>query len=365
MGGVPVGRRNLFAERRRAALGVVGVGVALLMILALDGIFAGSMRQITRYIDTSPADVFVAQRGVNTMHMSTSTVPIATLDEIRALKGVEWAEPIWLYTDALATDAGRQLSYVIGYRPGAAGGPTSLVEGREPAGGEIVLDRQAAAALNLSLGGTVEALGRAWVVAGLTDGMTNIANTIAYVPYDDAVAASTLEGTASYVLVGGDDPDLVANRIASATGLTALPRNRFSAEEAAIVRDMATDVMAIMTTAALLIGLAVVGLTLYATTLARLPEIGVMKALGARPRRIVSVVVSQAAWTVGAALVVAIALAGLLALAVPLVSPSVSLIVEMDSVARVAAGAALLGAVGAVAPLVRVMRVEPASVFRR
>lgn len=38
---VPIGRRNLFSDRRRAILGVAGVGVALLLVLALDGIFAG------------------------------------------------------------------------------------------------------------------------------------------------------------------------------------------------------------------------------------------------------------------------------------------------------------------------------------
>jgi putative ABC transport system permease protein len=323
------------------------------------------MRQITRYIDTSPASVFVAQRGVNTMHMSTSTVPIATLEEIRRLEGVVWAEAILLDSDALVTDAGRQLSYVIGYEPGAPGGPTSLVEGREPVGGEIVLDRDAAGTLDVGVGGSVETLGRTWEVAGLTDGMTNIVNTIAYVRYDDAVAARALEGTASYVLVGGDAPDALADRIEAATGLTALPRGRFSAEEAAIVRDMTTDIMAIMTAAALFIGLAVVGLTLYATTLARLPEIGVMKALGARPRRLVGIVTRQAAWTVSTALVVATTLAGLLAVMLGVASPYVSLVIEPSSVARVAAGAAVLGAIGAVAPLVRVMRVEPASVFRR
>jgi putative ABC transport system permease protein len=365
MRNVAVGRRNLFAERRRAALGVLGVAVALLLILALDGIFAGSMRQITRYIDTSPATVFVAQSGVNTMHMSTSSVPATAVDEIRALPGVSWAEPILLDSDALVGPGGRQPAYVIGYRSGAAGGPASLVEGREPDRGEIVLDTESASLLDVGVDDTVEVLGRAWEVAGLVEGMTNIANSIAFVDLDDVAAARGLTGTVSYVLVDGADPEVLAGRIEEATGLTALPRERFSAEEAAIVRDMSTDIMAIMTLAALLIGLVVVGLTLYATTLSRLPEIGVMKALGARPRRLLGIVLSQATWTVGTALVTATALTGLLAVAISRAAPSVSLVIEPASVARVAAGAGLLGLVGAAAPLIRVLRIDPASTFRR
>jgi YHS domain-containing protein len=90
MSGVPIGRRNLFSDRR-AALGIIGVGVALLLVLMLAAIVNGAMRQVTR--DTSAADVFVAQRGVTNMHMASSAVPLADPARIRALPGVAWADP--------------------------------------------------------------------------------------------------------------------------------------------------------------------------------------------------------------------------------------------------------------------------------
>ena len=82
---VPLARRNLFAERRRAALAVAGIAVALLLVLILDGIFAGAMRQVTRYIDTAEADVFVSQQGVRNMHMSSSSMPLTAADAVAAL----------------------------------------------------------------------------------------------------------------------------------------------------------------------------------------------------------------------------------------------------------------------------------------
>ena len=51
---------------------MTGLAAALMLVLVLDGIFTGAMRQVTAYIDASPADVFVAQSDVRTMHMSVS-----------------------------------------------------------------------------------------------------------------------------------------------------------------------------------------------------------------------------------------------------------------------------------------------------
>lgn len=366
MGGVPIGRRNLFSERRRAILGIAGVGVALLLVLALDGIFAGSMRQLSRYIDTSPADVFASQRGVRTMHMSSSSLRLAAVDEIRELPGVRWADPILFASDALEASSARQLSYIFGYVPGHRGGPTSLVEGIEPGPGEIVLDDRGAASLGLSVGDRVDALGRSWRISGLTSGLTNIANTVAFVGFRDFEAARRVEGVASYILVGtSGSSDEAARRIQAATGLTAQTRATFSAEERGVVKDMSAELMQIMTLAALLIGLAVVGLTLYAATLSRLREIGVMKALGAGSRRLSVIVLSQAAWTVGAALTLAVPVALGLGVLAERASGNVSIVVEPASVLRAAVGAAVLGGLGAVVPLIKVSRVDPATVFRR
>jgi putative ABC transport system permease protein len=366
MAGVPVGRRGLFAERRRAFLGIAGVAVALLLMLALDGIFAGATRQLTRYIDTSAADVFVSQSGVRTMHMSSSAVPLDAVQQIRSLPGVAWAEPILYQSGSLAAADARQIAYLVGYVPGAAGGPPTLASGTAPGPGEIVVDDRAGSAMGLRIGDRLTALGRPWRVSGFSAGLTNISNTVAFVRFDDFAAATGTEGVASYILVGArNTAGDVARAIEDATGLTAQTRARFSVEESSIVKDMSADLMKIMTAAAFLIGLAVVGLTLYAATLARLHEIGVMKALGARPRRLAGVILSQAAWTIGPAIVVAVGLAYALAAVVSRVSANVSVVIEPASILRATAGAALLGALGAVAPLVKVGRTDPATVFRR
>jgi putative ABC transport system permease protein len=365
MRGVPVGRRNLFVERRRAVLGIAGVAVTFLMVLVLDGIVNGATRELTRYVDTSPASVFVAQRGVTNMHMASSSVPLTDVGQIRALPGVAWADPILYAPDALATGDGEQLTYVIGYVPGGRGGPVMLAAGREPDPGEIVIDERAARNLGLGVGDPVRILGRTWRISGLTSGLANLANTVAFTRFDDFAAARSLRDTASYILVGAvASPEVVAQRIEAATGLSALPTRRFSAEELALGKDMTAQLLQIMTVAAFLIGMAVIGLTLYTATLSRLREVGVMKALGASPRRLADVVLAQAGWTIGTAMALALGLAFMLAWALGRSSGNISLVFEASAVVRVAVGGAILGALGAVAPLIKVWRVDPVTVFR-
>ena len=183
--------------------------------------------------------------------------------------------------------------------------------------------------------------------------------------FGDVAAARHVAGTASYVLVGTrGDPAQVAQRITAATGLSALTRADFSAQERALVQDMSAQLLQIMNLAAYLIGLAVIGLTLYAATLSRLRETGVMKALGAAPGRLTRVVVSQALWTVATATAVALGLTFALAGILGLTSGNVSVVLGPGAIIQVAAGALVLAALGAIAPLIRVWRVDPMTVFR-
>ncbi len=364
---VPIARRMLFTDGRRALLGVAGVAVALVMALTLDGIFAGTTRQVSRYIDTSPADVFVSQEGVRTIHMAISVVPIADSDRIRELPGVAWAEPILFSSDTLRVPAGRRPSYVIGYQPGGRGGPQTLVEGREPGTGEMVIDDSAANALDIALGDEVEVLGRTWRVSGFTTGMTSIVNTSVYVTFDDLARILGSQNAASYILIGAEgDPEAVADRVEAAIpGVETQTRPRFSAEERTVVKEMSTDLLNIMSLAAFLVGLAVIGLVLYATVLSRLRDIGVMKALGLGRLGVSRLVLTQALWTVVTALVLAVAVTYGIGTIVAALAPDIDVVVEAASLLRAGAGAVLVAAVGVIVPLIKVWRVDPATVFRR
>lgn len=364
---VPVGRRFLFAERRRAALTVTGVAAALLLILILEGIFAGAIERVTFYIRSSPADVFVSQSGVRTMHMSASVVPPDTARTAASLPGVAWAEPIGFTTGSVSGPDGDQLTYLVGYDTTSGyGGPTTIVAGRAPRLGEAVLDEQAADQLGVELGGAADVLGTRLRVVGLSTGGTSITNTTVFVSEEEFT--SSLGDQASYVLVGADPgvaPETLRDRLAATVpGVTVQTRDQFAASEADIVTDMTADLLRMMSTIGLLIALAVTALGLMTATLARLRDFAVLKAVGAPLRRLVAAVATQVAWTVGLAALLAVALGLLLTWALQPVAPTVEISITAGAVTRTTLEALGVGLVAALWPLRRIAALDAATAFR-
>ena len=366
-GRVPLARRNLFQDRRRAGLSVAGVGVALLLVLVLQSIFAGVMHQVTAYPDGLSADVVVSQRGVRTMHMSASALPPETVAQVREVPGVGWAEAIRFTTAAVSTPAGRHTSYVIGFDTSTnRAGPSRVVSGRLPGRGEAVLDEVAAGQLGVDVGDSVRVMGRPIRLSGLSTGGTSIVNTTLFVRTEDL---AELRGDAvSYVLAAarGVDARTVQARVAAALpGATVQTRAQFSRSEASIVADMTADTMRIMTVIGLAIALAIIALALYTLTLGKLREYGVVKALGARTARLAAIVVGQATWTVLAALATAAVLTVVVGAVIERVQPTMRIDLVPWNVVRTGVNALALGILGAVIPLRRLVRVDPASAFRR
>jgi len=156
---VPVARRQLLLRKGRSLAGLAGIATALLLVLALKAIFAGMEGRLTAYIDGSGADVIVAQRGVQTMHMTESALPERTARAIAALPGVASARPILYVPATVERGEERGLVYLIG--DDAGGAPIALAGGRRPGPGQIVLDRILAERLGAPIGSRGGGRGRA------------------------------------------------------------------------------------------------------------------------------------------------------------------------------------------------------------
>lgn len=364
---VPLPRRQLLFRKGRTAAGVAGIATALLLVLALDAIFAGIDERLTAYIDGSGADIVVAQRGVDTMHMTQSALPESTVAGIAAVSGVAAARPILYVPATVERGAERGTVYLIG--DDAGGAPHRLSSGRRPRAGEIVLELTLARRLGAGPGSTVRVLGRPLRVAGEVDGLASIINSIAFVPRGELERLLGTRGVVSYVLVqarpGVEAAELAARVEASVPGVTASTRGDFARAERRVVGDMTTDIVRAMILVGFVIGVAVAGLVAYSVTLSQLRDYAVLRALGLRARRAVALAVTQVAAAVAGGFVLALALVLALSAALPALSPTLVLSIRTGDVARALGVAAAVTAVAAAFPVVRVVRIDPASVFRR
>lgn len=364
---VPIARRNLFSQRARLVMSVAGVGLALLLVLALNAVFAGATQRVTAYIDHSGADVVVSQRGVTTMHMSNSALPLSLMARAREVPEVASVAPILYRSVVLKTANGQAITYLIGYRTG--GGPWGEVEGaRKPPPGGVVIDEQIAKRLGVSRDDSLTIAGRTARISGLMTGTTSIVSSVSFLDFDAFAAAAGATDTASYLLVRAR-PGVSAARVAEALRgalpeTTVQTRAQFAEADRRTVSDMSTSLIAGLTLVGFVIGIAVAGLSLYTTTVVRLREYAVLRAIGLKTRALYLIVLRQALAVVGLGLLLALVLLGGLALLVSALTSQVSLLLTVGDFLEAAAITLVIGVLASLFPAHRLARVEPAAVYR-
>lgn len=363
--------RNLTHERTRLVISVGGVALAVLLILVMAGVFAGSEEHAVAYVRNQPASLWLMQGGVENMHMSSSLLPADAVERVRRVVGVNRAVGLLYASGAVDLGETQVYSYIFAVEGGAPfGGPWELAAGKEdPAVDELILDRDLAARYGLKLGDSVHLFGERLRIAGLSTGTFGIATSITFI--HKATLASLMgvgPNSASYVLI---QPDPSADRAATADRIRqAIPEaNLLSSEEfiqsdQEMIRQMGADVIQAMNLVAYIVGLLVVGLTVYTATVERIREYGVLKAVGADTPALMRVAAAQAYISSGLGLAVGIPLAYAVGAVVTWLLPEMLIVIDpLELLRQVPVLAAITGA-AALLPLGRIARVDPVLVFK-
>jgi putative ABC transport system permease protein len=365
IGAVPLARRNLTRQRLRFALSAAGVGLALLLILALEAIYEGVLSQVTAYPDNAGAPLIVSQRGVETMHMSSSSLPLSVARRLRRDPQVGRAAPI-LYSPIVLNGHEPVFSYLIGFRRG--GGPWEMVKGRaRPPRNGVVIDEISAERLGVGIGNRLRIAGGWLRITGLTRGTFSIISSVSFIDYSTFERLEGAAGSASYVLVWprrGGSPGALIRHIEATYPVTAQTSAGFSGHERQVVDDMSTELIQGLVSIGFVVGVIVAGLSIYTATVARLREYAVLKAIGMRNVSLYGTILRQALLTVGSGLLVALALLALLGAVIAKVEPSVSMLLTSNMLLTAVLATTAIGAVAALLPARRVARVDPASAYR-
>ena len=363
--------RNLFQNRARLIISVGGVALSLLLILSLDAIFTGVEGQVTAYIDHSGADIFVSQAGVRNMHMASSSLPDSVETKVKAVAGVESVTPILYATNMIVVGEERNAAYIIGLPTNVkAGGAWIVSSGRSaPNKKGAIIDRGVAEKSGVGLGDEVEIFGEDFKVVGLSEGTASLFNSVAFIASDDFADIRDSANVVSFLLVKvkeGYSPESVSTQIESLVDdVTAQPRIEFAEQERKVIKDMSTDVIAMMNLIAFFIGLAVMALTVYVATHARRAEYGVLKALGARNTHLYFTVMMQALMSVILGFAVGLIFTLLLTIIAPRLSSSLALAISGESLIKTAAVSLTITVASAVLPIMQIAGLDPAMVFRK
>jgi len=361
---------NLFQNKIRLSISIGGVALALSLILSLNAIFAGVEEKITAYINNSGADIFIAQSGVENMHMASSSLPAIVEDEVKTISGVEFVTAINYVPNMVVVGDERNLAYIIGLPPDSKlGGPWKIFKGAsQPKAGEAIIDRYVAEKSGVGIGDEVEIFGRQFVVAGLSEETASLVNSFAFISRSDFSTVRGGANTINFLLVKArpeENPERLAETIEAQLGnVTARTTAAFSMLEKKVVKDMSTDVINLMNLIGFLIGLAVMALTVYTATLSRRSEYGVLKALGARNSYLYTTVIAQALISVVIGVAVGTIFTWLVSKIILGLGLNLTMNITAISLAKVGSLALLIGCFSAVLPIRQISKLDPATVFR-
>jgi len=172
----------------------------------------------------------------------------------------------------------------------------------------------------------------------------------------------------SFVLVKGDDgvasADLVAALNAQVPGTTSTTQKELSRNDRSLLGSLFIAPINVMSTIGFLVGLAIIGLTMYTTTAERLRDFGVLKAIGARNWFLFRTVITQAAILGLAGFAFGLGASMLAGLFIVWLVPDIGVSIRLLSALQTLAAVAGMSFVSALLPVVRITRVDPLMVFR-
>lgn len=362
--------RNLFGRPARTALTVLGVGVGIATVVMLAGISRGFERSMAAIYRSRGIDLIVVRAGVS--DQLSSNLDESLGDAIRKVPGVAEVAPSLM--DAVSFEEANLASVLAnGWEPGGLlTRGLRVLKGRALERGDgaaVVLGRVLALNLGKTVGDTLSVAGEPFRVVGVFESDSLFENGGLVVPLDVLQRMMGRKGVVTgFVVVAaeGTDPGALGKTLeAKLGGVAAVPARDYIRGN--IQLRLARSMAGATTGVALVLGSIGLLNTMAMTVFERTREIGLLRALGWKRRRVVSLLMGEAAALGGMGVAVgsALAAAGMRGLMLwPTARGFIDPALPPAAFALGLAVGVLMGLLGGLYPALRASRLEPTEALR-
>jgi ABC-type antimicrobial peptide transport system permease subunit len=358
--------RSLWSRRSRTIMTLVGISIGLMAVVALGGISEGFIREIGKMFDKSVVDLVARQAGAS--DMSYSAIGERVGKQIAALPGVESVSG--LVVGAVTMD---QVPFLLieGYDPQEpAIRHFKIVQGRMLSGSrEIILGRPATDILKVNIGDTLRLGEMGFRVVGIFETGISWEESGAVISLRDGQAILGKPRQVSFYAIKVHNLNQVEpiRRQIEATipdvmVVSSSDANEFAPE----MKNMDVIVWAISALAILVGGIGMMN-TMIMSVFERTREIGTLRALGWRRRKVLGMVIKESLALGLIGVVMGVVLAWLLGLAmqqIPMWGTWLSVVLTPGLLAQALIIAVALGAVGGLYPAWRAANLSPVEALR-
>jgi putative ABC transport system permease protein len=370
-------RKLLLHDRLRFAVAIAGVSVSVMLVLVQVGLYYGFMDTAAAVIDASSADLWVGKAGSESFEFA-SPFDERAYYKVASVRGVQRAERVLINFAQAKLPTGGDLGvqivgieHVPGQRPLLA--PWNVIAGDADHLGEagaIAVDATEYEKLKIDRVGTqTEISGVHARVVALTSGIRSF--TTSPIVFTDLRSARSYmrslgDDAVTYILVKVD-PGMVeqVKRTINELPHLAAYTTREMSQRTRTYWSTRTGVGAGFFTTAVLgivVGFVVVGQILYSGTLQYIREYGTLKAMGAKNSMVVRVILSQAMISAGLGFVLGSGLAVVMRWAMAHANLSVALFPGLYAATLVIT--ILMCSLASLLSIIKVLRLDPASVFK-
>jgi putative ABC transport system permease protein len=368
--------RNLFHDRVRLAVTLIGILFSIVLVAVQLGLYLGARTMIVQTIDKADADVWIMAFGTKNFEEGQT---LSGRERFAALSipGVVKATPLIVsFAEWKKPAGGSTLSVVVGAdADDGAVTPWNIVEGdlSTLSGRDAVfVDRTYLSELGITgVGDTAQIAASRVRVAGLTDGIRSF--TVSPFVFTTLSRARSMlampSDSTTYILVKTDAnvaPETVRDQLR-----TKLPELEVLTKDEFRKRSLdhwlfATGAGIALIGGAILgviVGTVIVAQTLYSSTKDHLAEFATLRALGSSSSYIYKVILAQA----GLSACLGYALGMVIALTIVAFTQNTALPIVMTPglAATLLALTVSMCAISAVAAIAKVTKIDPAMVFSR
>jgi putative ABC transport system permease protein len=366
----------LVNDRAKYAALLVGITFAVFLMIEMTSLFAGILTRSSATVINIGASIWVMDPAIQTV-ANSMPLPDYVLDEVRSIPGVKYAVPLYSGGALLKLNDGTyQSANVIGLDDTSLFGRPMLLAGNiEDIFAEnafvAVKDSEFYKLHDPAVGTEFELNDHRGVIVGIarvaSSGLFGIPTL--YTTYNRALQyIPNTRFTITYLLV---EPKTLADvpRIkqqVAAAGYLALTKEEFVQKIANFYKyqtGIGTN-MLIMTVISFIIGLSISGQTFYTFVIENIEKFGALKAIGAKGRELIVMILFQAAFVSLTGYGMGVGLCALIIWLARLKLPDYAAIVTFQNLGLAFVMVVIIAAISSYVGVRKVLTIEPFDIFR-
>ena len=366
----------LVNDKGKFAALLVGITFAVFLMVMMTSMFAGILHRSSAQVHNIGSPIWIMDPAVNTPANSIP-MPDYVLDSVRSIDGVKYAVPLYSGGALVKLRSGIfQSVTVVGLDDSSLYGRPELIEGHiEDIYAEnafvVVKDSEFIKLENPKIGTEFELNDHRGVIVGIAKVSTGSLFGVPtlYTTYNRALQyIPSTRFTTAFILVEPKSSDAVPfiKQQVKALGYEALTKDEFIQKTSNFYKyqtGIGTNVL-IMTVISFIVGLSISGQTFYTFILENLEKFGALKAIGAKGRELVYMILFQATFTSLTGYGLGIGLASLIINVARLRLPSYAARITFSNLGSAFVMVLIIAGISSYIGVRKVLRIEPFDIFR-